>query len=98
MTGRLTDDDMFSTDLTEAELEPLLGSVKVPIHLCFSEDDEYVPDITAQKELAQRMVKVLRRSSSCVECGYFAGNHGLSDKEFYTPFVESVVDFIAKRV
>ena len=66
MTGRLTDDDMFSTDLTESELDPILSSVKVPILLCFSENDEYVPDKAAQKELAQRMVNVLKRYSSDV--------------------------------
>ena len=50
LAGRLTEDDMFSTDLTEEELDPILNSVKIPIQLCFSENDEYVPDISAQKK------------------------------------------------
>ena len=86
---------MFSTDLTEVELDPILNPVKVPILLCFSEDDEYVPDISAQKELAQKMVGVLKRHSSCVECKYFAGNHGLTEEKFYKKFVNCVVEFLS---
>lgn len=95
LTGRLTDDDMFSTDLTEEELDPILNSVKVPIQLCYSENDEYVPDMPAQKEFAKRMVKVLKKYSNRVECSYFAGNHGLSEKNFYEPFVKNVVRFLS---
>ena len=86
---------MFSTDLTEEELDPILNSVKIPIQLCFSENDEYVPDISAQKKIAESMVKILKKYSNCVECHYFVGNHGLSEPEFYEPFIKCVRKFIS---
>ena len=60
LAGRLTDDDIFSVDLTEEELEP---TVKIPILLYFSEHDEYVPDMQSQKAVAERMVKILKKKS-----------------------------------
>jgi len=82
LAGRLTDDDMFSVDLREDELEPILTPVRVPILLCFSERDEYVPDKVGQKAFALRMIKVLKKNSSRVECRYFSGDHGLSKLEY----------------
>ena len=98
LVERLGDDDMFSVDLTEAELEPILSPVKVPIFLCFSESDEFVPDKDAQKHLAERMLSVLRKNVDVAECKYFPGDHGLSIPEHYKPFVYSVCEFIAKHI
>lgn len=98
LTGRLGDDDMFSVDLTEAELEPILSPVKVPIFLCFSEDDEYVPDKDAQKILAERMTSLLKKNADVVECKYILGGHGLSNPEHYIPFVDSVCTFIKNNI
>lgn len=86
---------MFSTDLTEAELDPILRCVHIPIHLCYSEQDEYVPDHQAQKEFAQKMISVLRKYTSCVQCKYYVGNHGLSKPQYFEPFVKDVVKFVA---
>ena len=94
MSGRLTDDDMFSTDLTETELDPIVCCVKIPILLCFSEQDEYVPDHPALKEFAQRLIGVLRKYTSCVECKYYEGNHALSEPQHFESFVEDVVKFV----
>lgn len=95
LAGRLSEEDMFSVDLTEEELHAILGHIKIPISLCFSSGDEYVPDHPAQKELASRMVKVLKAGgSSVVECKYYAGDHGLSEKTMYLPFVHDVVSFL----
>ena len=94
MSGRLTDDDMFSTDLTETELDPIVCCVKIPILLCFSEQDEYVPDHPAQKEFAQRLIGVLRKYTSYVECKYYEGNHALSEPQHFESFVEDVVKFV----
>ena len=96
LAGKLTDDDMFSTDLTVEELDPVLSCIdRIPIQLCFSENDEYVPDHPAQKELAQRMIRVLEKYSNRVEWKYYVGNHGLSEPQFYEPFVKDVVKFTA---
>ena len=88
---------MFSTDLTSEELEPILQPVKVPILLCFSEQDEYVPDMPAQKKLAERMTTVLKKYSPRVECKYYPGNHALSEKKYYTPFLNDVLMFLNSR-
>ena len=93
LTERLGDDDMFSTDLTAAELEPILQPVKIPIFLCFSEQDQYVPDIEAQKKFALTMVDVLKKHSPLVQCQYYTGDHGLSKLEYYGPLVKDVVKF-----
>lgn len=95
LAGRLTDDDMFSVDLTEEELEPILSPVKIPILLCFSEHDQYVPDVPSQKAVAERMVKSLKKKSPRVECRYFTGDHGLSKLEYHEPFVECVCGFLS---
>ena len=97
LVGRLTPDDMFSVDLNDTELVPILGQVRVPILLCFSSKDEYVPDKDAQRGFVDRMVSVLKRHNGCpVQMEYFEGDHGLSEERFYTPFVYSVVNFLGQ--
>lgn len=91
---RLTNEDIFSVDLTEEELTSILRGVQVPIMLCFSLADESVPDHSAQKELADRLVKVLKRNSSVVECKYYDGDHGLTEEAMYKPFVKDLVTFL----
>ena len=94
LAERLGDDDMFSLDLTEDELEPILSAVKVPITLCFSAHDQYV-DIERQKVFADKLVKMLKKTSPIVECEYFAGDHDLTEKQHYEKFVEYVCKFVA---
>lgn len=96
LSERLSDEDMFSVDLTEEELTPILKVVRVPIMLCYSSGDEYVADCGAQKRLAARIVTVLKSSSSLVECRYYDGNHGLTDEAMYLPFVKDVISFLVK--
>ena len=94
---RLSKEDMFSVDLTEDELCEILGHIKIPISLCFSCSDEFVPDHSAQKKLASRIMRVLKDGvSSVVECKYYEGNHGLSETDMYSPFVQDVVSFLKK--
>lgn len=93
LVGRLTPDDAFSVDLTTAELEQIFSGVKVPTMLCFSCSDEYVLDRAAQRELAKRMVEVLKKHSK-VDCIYFPGDHGLTEPQYFQPFVLAVCDFL----
>lgn len=96
LAGRLTDDDMFSIDLTEEELAPILNCVKVPILLVYSGKDEYVPDIEGQRVFANRMVKVLKESSPLVELEYIEeADHGLSTGS--DAFVKLMINFINKQ-
>lgn len=95
LSERLSKEDMFSLDLTEEELANILKPVQVPILLSFSSNDEYVPDYTAQKALAERMVKVLKAQKVPVECNYYEGDHGLTEESMYSPFVADVIQFIS---
>ena len=94
LAGRLTDDDMFSTDLTEEELDPILQCITIPIRLCYSEQDEHVPDHDTLKKLAERTVNVLKKYTDRVELKYYTGNHGLSEPQYYDRFIEDVVKFV----
>ncbi len=96
LAERLGDDDMFSLDLTEAELIPILSAVKIPIALCFSGQDEYVLDRDGQRVFAERMVGVLQRNAPRVECRYFDGDHMLTRPEYHQTFVDFVSDFASK--
>jgi pimeloyl-ACP methyl ester carboxylesterase len=93
LAGRLTPDDMFSIDLTDDELIPILSPVRVPTLLCFSEGDEYVPDKVGQRQLADRMVRILKMTSPHVELLYVPdADHGLTVN--YDIFVDTVIKFI----
>lgn len=98
LAGRLTPDDMFSCDLTCNELEPILAPIRVPVLLCYSQQDEYVPNIAAQKESSQRMVDTLTSlgNTSVIDRVYIPGDHGLSGATDYSRFVEKVVSFISQ--
>ena len=94
LIGRLTPDDMFSVDLREEELKGVLGAVKVPVLMCFSEEDEYVPNRAEQRAMTDRMVSVLTGQGVIVKCVFMPGDHGLTSKHYYQPFVEQVCGFI----
>ena len=94
LIGRLTPDDMFSVDLTEEELRGVLGAIKVPVLMCFSEEDEYTPNPAQQRALTERMVTVLTSQGVAVECVFVPGDHGLTSKQYYQPYVEQVCSFI----
>ena len=96
LATHLGDDDMFSLDLTEEELTPILSPVRVPVALCFSAQDEYVPDLVGQRVFAERMVRVLKKTSPRVESLYFNGDHALNKAEDYRPFVEYVTKFVSR--
>jgi len=55
LTGRMTDDDMFSSDLTDGELSRKFYHVGVPTLVAMSLDDEYVPKTVDMSALAERM-------------------------------------------
>lgn len=57
-------DDMFSSDLSEKELQDRLGHVDVPTLLLFSGADEYVPKDLNMAELGDRLIKGLVSGSS----------------------------------
>ena len=95
LAERLGDDDMFSVDLNTEELKSILPKVQVPIALCYSAEDEYVPNMEGLKETAKRLRAILEETSPKVDVKYFSGDHGLSKPEDYLPFVEYVCHFVS---
>ena len=96
LAERLGDDDMFSIDLTLEELKCVIPKVAVPIALCYSAEDEYVPNMEGLRETAKRLRTILEETSPKVDIKYFNGDHGLSKPEYYIPFVEYVCHFVSK--
>ncbi len=98
LAGKLSPDDMFSVDLTSEELIPILTPIKVPAMFCFSEQDEYVPDMVTQKAFSQRIIDTLRRiDNKCIiDIVYVNGDHGLSKEKDYIVFIEKLINFMKK--
>lgn len=95
LAERLGEDDMFSIDLTKEEMKQIIPQVQVPIALCYSAEDEYVPDKEGQRQMATRLDDTLKLTSPKVYMKYFSGDHGLSKPEYYSPFVEYVCNFVS---
>jgi len=86
--GRLGDDDMFSNDLTDQELQTLLGHVNIPTLLVNSSYDEYVPKNIDSKKLTERIGYSLKAKVFIIN----GAKHNLSNCE--NEFISYVVDFI----
>ena len=95
LAERLGDEDMFSVDLTTEEMKSIIPQVKVPISLCYSADDQSVPDKDGQRKMAKRLDSVLKESSPRVDMRYFSGDHRLSKPDYYLPFVEYICNFVS---
>ena len=95
LAERLGDDDMFSVDLTMEELKSIIPKVQVPIALCYSAEDEYIPNMEGLREMAKRLSGILEGTSPRVDVKYFGGDHGLSKPQYYRPFVEYVCCFVS---
>lgn len=95
LTERLGSDDMFSVDLSESELETVTSAVSVPIAVCFSAQDEFVPNKEGQKIFAEKLSKVLGQTSPVVACKYFTGDHALSLPQYYKKFIDYVCHFVS---
>ncbi|CAG9465134.1 unnamed protein product [Pedinophyceae sp. YPF-701] len=86
------DDDMFSSDLTDAELRKLLGHMLgVPTLVLQGSNDEYVPDHVDVGVLTTRLTAAMGSSAQAriVE----GGTHGLWGKE--AEAVDAIAEFVA---
>lgn len=59
LAGAGGDDDLFSSDLSDAQLSELLGHVRVPTLLLLSGEDEYVPASVDSRALAHRLERAM---------------------------------------
>ncbi|GJQ13936.1 hypothetical protein GpartN1_g5727.t1 [Galdieria partita] len=94
LAERLGDDDMFSYDLSDEELQSRLRHMRnVPTLAIFSEKDEAVPKHISYPELSKRLCNVMGAT------GYMLANanHAVNNSEECTrELIEQVVQFIDK--
>jgi len=94
LAGRLTHDDMFSSDLTVAELTTIMGHVKVPNLWVFSVEDEYVPKTVDVEALSKRFAQAVGRAPH--KTVFLKGANHYIDKDNPTlEFVGHVLEFLA---
>jgi pimeloyl-ACP methyl ester carboxylesterase len=86
-------DDMFSSDLTPAELSARLGHVNVPTLIAFSGADEYVPAHVDVGALGRRMLEAIANKRSKVVT-IEGGIHSLRGKE--EEFVAVLLGFMGE--
>eukprot|EP01065_Artemidia_motanka_P053558 TRINITY_DN9969_c0_g1_i1.p1 TRINITY_DN9969_c0_g1~~TRINITY_DN9969_c0_g1_i1.p1 ORF type:complete len:134 (+),score=50.07 TRINITY_DN9969_c0_g1_i1:509-910(+) len=97
---RLADDDMFSSDLTDEELQRIL-KVGVPTLVVQSAADEYVPDHVDREKQARRIHAAC--ASSCdAGAGGKGGvvvlpgaDHGVAQEPAQELFIEEVAKFLS---
>lgn len=64
--GRLTPDDLFSSDFTDEELEKLFAHVSIPTLWVWSMKDEYVPQTVDKERHAERLEWAVKCDSEVV--------------------------------
>jgi pimeloyl-ACP methyl ester carboxylesterase len=95
LNDRLGDDDMFSNDLTDTELESRLGHVTIPTALVFSLKDEYVPKHVQIPELAHRIAAAISKGPTRPAALLVDGaNHALSEASHAIEFADFVINFL----
>uniref|UniRef100_A0A7S4SG09 Phosphoribulokinase/uridine kinase domain-containing protein n=1 Tax=Alexandrium monilatum TaxID=311494 RepID=A0A7S4SG09_9DINO len=96
LTGRMTADDMFSSDLSDDELRERLGHIAVPTLVAVSADDEYVPEFVDSRALAGRMADAMAASvlGRVQRLVVEEGGHGLRRGGGAAAFVEATAAFL----
>eukprot|EP00928_Gymnodinium_smaydae_P001543 TRINITY_DN10560_c0_g2_i1.p1 TRINITY_DN10560_c0_g2~~TRINITY_DN10560_c0_g2_i1.p1 ORF type:complete len:597 (+),score=71.28 TRINITY_DN10560_c0_g2_i1:182-1792(+) len=97
LTGRLTDDDMFSSDLSDVELHERLGHVRIPTLLVSSADDEYVPTSVDVPSLLKRMSDAMPASAAGLVQSVVVseGGHGLQTESGTSELCAAVSSFLS---
>lgn len=67
--GKDGDDDYFSSDLEDAQLQKRFGMLpaRSPLCILFGECDEYVPGFVDREELVQRWIETVKRGKGIVD-------------------------------
>eukprot|EP01136_Pigoraptor_vietnamica_P021402 Opistho-1_new@71484 len=97
LSGRLTEDDMFSNDLTENELRSIFAPVVCRSLWVVSTGDEYVPANVDACALAARLSSACPGRSSVAR--YEGANHALSNApEHAARFAREVAQFTTECI
>lgn len=96
MTGRMADDDMFSSDLTDEELSERVRHVAVPTLIAASLDDERVPAGVDVRRTTERLQKAMAADLvGSVDTVFFKeGGHRLRSAAGQSEFIEAVISFL----
>ena len=97
LVSRAGDDDLFSSDFTDEELDYRLGHMrKVPTLVAFSMNDEYVPKEVDKDALVARLVDAIAPQVQPLK---IEGKHNLGDDEKAIDlFVHGVQTFLVQHV
>lgn len=97
LATREGDDDLFSSDLSDKELEQRLGHVAVPVLALFSGEDEYVSgDDVHVKTFAARMQAAMVGSSK-VKCIFLDGaRHAPHKRRHIKALINAVMPFLGE--
>lgn len=99
LAGRMTAEDVFSSDLTDEELETQLGHVVVPTLVCPSLADEYVPPALHGEggiAHAERLASAMKGPASVLPLP--GANHAVDEPEAAATLVEGVVAFLEEHL
>lgn len=91
--AKMTDDDMFSNDLTDSEMISrlkVLSNVR-RVAVVFCERDEYVPSHVNKRQLATRIARSIGNNS---ELFMVDDVHAISSKEGISTFIKIVLSFL----
>jgi pimeloyl-ACP methyl ester carboxylesterase len=87
------EDDYFSSDLSDEQLQQTFGKVDKPLLILYGEEDEYVPKYVDRKALVQRWIGFVKGEVDEQSKTLLGGaSHNLNGDE------EEVVDELVKRV
>ncbi|KAH9572141.1 hypothetical protein CY35_02G130900 [Sphagnum magellanicum] len=93
LAAYLGDDDLFSSDLSDAELRTRLGHMsRVPCQVIFSMADEYIPEYVDKAKLLKRLCEAM---GGAEKVAIPWGNHSLSNRVQET--VHCIIDFIKRE-
>jgi len=91
LSKRLGQEDMWSSDLSEDELNSVIGHVKIPSLIVYAEMDEYVPKFVDKEVLLSRFQKAIPGCSTAVMVE--GANHEFGSTKAQSIVVSSVLKF-----
>mmetsp|Transcript_16298 Transcript_16298/g.29291 ORF Transcript_16298/g.29291 Transcript_16298/m.29291 type:complete len:184 (+) Transcript_16298:166-717(+) len=93
LAGKMTDDDMFSSDIPQVDMVDMFECVDIPALLAFSGSDEYVPGYVDKKELAHRMESAMKYGKSVVLDG---ADHACTSDKSVGELIDEVHRFLVR--
>lgn len=91
------DDDYFSSDLPDANLESSFGKLRKPFLVAYSEKDEFVPEFVNKLELLERWKSFTEASFWSSQTGLIRGaSHNVAQPDSQEYLFEMIAAFISE--